>query len=291
MYKFEYPWVLLLIILVFICLFFCKEKRYGIYFPTADIFKNIVGGKQIFISVLKFLIPSLIIISLASPIKTGELLFDKNNGYEIALVLDASGSMERGNKFGIVKEIVADFIDKRQNDKLALNIFADFAYSVVPMTYDKKSLKILLKNINLGIAGRRNTALYEALFSVANLFKTSKAKEKIAILLTDGKNSVENIPLDEAIKNVKRYGIKVYTIGVGNGRSVNMNILQEIAKATGGKSFLADSKNTIKEVYKQINNLEKSEINAEKYAQKTYFFAYPLFLALFLSLLYFWRKN
>jgi hypothetical protein len=84
---------------------FLQRKTLWNLFPTADIFKNIVAAKK-FLSAFKILIPSLIIISLASPIKTGELLFDKNNGYEIALVLDASGSMERGNKFGIVKEIV-----------------------------------------------------------------------------------------------------------------------------------------------------------------------------------------
>jgi hypothetical protein len=89
---------------------------------------------------------------------------------------------------------------------------------------------------------------------------------------------------------VKRYGIKVYTIGVGNGRSVNMDILQEIAKATGGKSFLADSKNTIKEVYKQINNLEKSEINAEKYAQKLTFLPIHYFSIVFIFAIFLEKK-
>lgn len=291
MYKFEYPWVFVLLIIAIFCIIFCKEKRYSLYFPAIHIFQKVSRVRQIFQYFLKFMILTSLIFALASPIKTGELLFNKNDGYEIALVLDASGSMQRGNKFGIVKNIVKDFIDKRQNDKLALNIFADFAYSVVPMTYDKKTLKTLLKNINVGIAGQRDTALYEALFSVANLYKNSKAREKIAILLTDGKNSVENIPLDEAIKNVKRYGIKVYTIGVGSGRSINTAVLDEIAQKTGGKSFLATDTKALEKIYNQINSLEKSEIDINKYAQKTYYFAYPLVLALLLSLVYFWRKK
>jgi Ca-activated chloride channel family protein len=290
-YKLENLWVLALILPLVFCLFFCKERRFAIYFPAVFAFKNIHQTQQIFLNTLKFFIPILLIIALASPIKVGDLLFDKNKGYEIALVLDASGSMQNANKFKIVKEIVGDFIDTRKNDKLALNIFADFAYSVVPMTYDKKSLKTLLSNIEVGIAGRKRTALYEALFSVATLFKTSKAREKIAILLTDGINSVDNIPLEEAIKNVKRYNIKVYTIGVGRSRNLRVGVLEEIAKKTGGKSFIADSKIGIQKIYSQINALEKSEIEINKYAQKTYLFTYPLWMALLLSFIYFWRKN
>jgi Ca-activated chloride channel family protein len=291
MYSFEYPWALLLIGVVIVCSIFCKEKRNSIYFPTVLLFSKFRSASHAINTSIKFLIFSLLIIALASPIQTGELLFNKNDGYEIALVLDASGSMERGNKFGIVKEIVEDFIDKRKSDKLALNIFADFAYSVVPMTHDKNTLKVLLKNINVGIAGKRDTALYEALFSVANLYKNSKAREKIAILLTDGKNSVENIPLDEAIKNVKRYGIKVYTIGVGSGRSINTAVLDEIAKQTGGKSFLASDTQTLQQIYEQINSLEKSQIEIDKYAQKTYYFMYPLALAFVLMIVYFARRR
>jgi Ca-activated chloride channel family protein len=162
----------------------------------------------------------------------------KEKGYEISLILDASGSMIRFNKFDIVKDIVNRFIDERKHDKLAFSIFADFAYVAVPLTYDKKSIKRLLKHIEVGVAGTRHTALYEALFLSSNLFKTSKAREKIAILLTDGMNNVNTIPLDVAVNTARKYGIKVYTIGVGRaGLDFNPAVLEKIARETGGKYF------------------------------------------------------
>ncbi len=102
------------------------------------------------------------------------------------------------DKFAMVKEIVIDFAKKRKNDRLALSIFADFAYIAVPLTYDKDSLIELLKRLDVGVAGTSKTALNEALFLSNNIFKNSTAKQKIAILLTDGNNNVNNIPLDVA---------------------------------------------------------------------------------------------
>ena len=164
---------------------------------------------------LKFFTIIALTIALASPIQEDEVIVKNDKGYEISLILDASGSMQEYNKFGIVKAIVEDFIDKREHDKLALSIFADFAYVAVPLTYDKKSIKRLLSRLEVGIAGKQRTALYEALFLSSNLFKTSKSKEKIAILLTDGMDNTNTIPLDVAIKTAKKYNIKVYTVGIG----------------------------------------------------------------------------
>ena len=159
----------------------------------------------------------------------------------------------------------------------------------VPLTYDKKSIKRLLNRIDVGVVGER-TALYEALFLSANLFKNSKAKNKIAILLTDGENTVNSIPLDVAIKTVKKYGIKVYTIGVGGG-DYNPRVLQYIAKSSGGKFFEARSVDELKRVYETINKLEKSEFKAQKYVQKRYYFEYPLILALILLLALYTYRN
>ncbi|HHB93830.1 MAG TPA: VWA domain-containing protein, partial [Campylobacterales bacterium] len=222
-----------------------------------------------------------LVTALASPIKQDEVVNKSDKGYEISLILDASGSMQEYNKFDIVKGIVNDFIDKRKHDKLALSIFADFAYVAVPLTYDKKSIKRLLSRLEVGIAGKQRTALYEALFLSSNLFKTSKSKEKIAILLTDGMDNANTIPLDVAIKTAKKYSIKVYTIGVGRaGMDFNPAVLQKISKETGGKYFVGDSVEKLQNIYKTINKLEKSEIKADKYIKKSYYFQYFLALAL-----------
>ena len=241
---------------------------------------------------LKILAVIAMIIALASPVQEDEVVVKNDKGYEISLILDASGSMQEYNKFGIVKEIVEQFVDQRKHDKLALSIFADFAYVAVPLTYDKKSIKRLLSHIEVGIAGKQRTALNEALFLSSNLFKTSKSKEKVAILLTDGVDNTNTIPLEVAIKTAKKYGIKVYTVGVGNaGRDFDPSVLQRISNETGGKYFAANTIEKLKEIYQVINQLEKSEIKADRYVKKTYYFQYCLAFALLLLTSYFLLAN
>lgn len=291
MYSFEYPYVFLLLIMVAVCILFCKEKVRAIYFPHTELLSSLVRSKQMLLNLLRALILSLLIIGLSSPIKTEEIILDNSKGHEISLILDASGSMNRFDKFKTVKAIMIDFISKRKTDKLALSVFADFAYTVVPLTYDKKSVIKMLDNIEIGVAGRRKTALYEALFLSSKLFNNSKSKEKVAILLTDGKNNTDSVPLDMAIERAKDNKIKVYTVAVGDKKDYNADVLKYIANSTGAKFFSANSYESIQNIYKQINRLEKSEININKYDKKTYYFHYPLTLALVLLLIYFWRKN
>ena len=291
MYSFEYPYVFLLLIMAAVCILFCKEKVRAIYFPHTELLSSLVKSKQILLNLLRAFILSLLIIGLSSPVKTEEIILDNSKGHEISLILDASGSMNRFDKFKTVKAIMIDFISKRKTDKLALSVFADFAYTVVPLTYDKKSVIKMLDNIEIGVAGRRKTALYEALFLSSKLFNNSKSKERIAILLTDGKDNTDSVPLDMAIERAKDNKIKVYTVAVGDKKDYNAEVLKYIANSTGAKFFSANSYESIQNIYKQINQLEKSEININKYDKKTYYFHYPLTLALVLLLIYFWRKN
>ena len=291
-FTFEYPLVFLLFLLFFLCNKFCKPKGVSLYFPNMMMLEKASQKSRWFLNGLKILAFIFLVIALASPIQEDTVVVKNDKGYEISLILDASGSMSEYNKFGIVKEIVDDFVDQRKHDKLALSIFADFAYVAVPLTYDKKSIKRLLQRLEVGIAGRQKTALNEALFLSSNLFKTSKSKEKIAILLTDGMDNAESIPLEVAIKTAKKYAIKVYTVGVGNaGRDFNPAVLQQISKETGGKYFSANTIEKLKEIYGVINSLEKSEIKADKYVKKTYYFQYLLAFALLFLLSYFIVAN
>jgi Ca-activated chloride channel homolog len=246
---------------------------------------------MLLINSLKFLTVLSLVIALSSPIKENNIEIKNDKGYEISLILDASGSMQEANKFGIVKDIVTDFVNEREHDRLGLSIFADFAYVAIPLTYDKNSIKRLLSKIEVGIAGRQRTALNEALFLSSNLFKTSKSKNKIAILLTDGMDNTDTIPLDVAINTAKKYGIKVYTIGVGTPGDFNPAVLQEIAKQTDAKYFYADTIQGLKDIYSTINKLEKSEIKADKYVKKTYFYQYFLALAMLFFMAYFYMSN
>jgi len=288
---FEYPFVFLLLLLYFVCKKFCKQRNEQLIFPNMQIFKQISKKTFVFPLILEFLTVLFLTITLASPYTQDDVIIEKDKGYEISMILDASGSMKEYNKFGIVKEIVTEFVEMRKHDKLGLTIFADFSYVAIPLTYDKESIKRLLERIDVGIAGQRKTALYEALFMSSKLFKESKAKEKVAILLTDGVNNVENIPLDVAINTAKKYGIKVYVIGVGQRGEYDASVLQKIATQTEGKFFEANSIEKLKEIYSVINTLEKSEIKIDKYIKKSYYFQYPLALGLLLMFLYFLYRN
>ncbi|MEN8148066.1 MAG: VWA domain-containing protein [Campylobacterota bacterium] len=288
---FEYPYLFVLVALFFICENFCKAKRQRLILPNMPMLKKVAKKQSILINVLKLLMVVLLVTALASPIKEDEVVVQNDEGYEISLLLDASGSMEQYKKFDIVKDIVLDFLTKREHDKLGLTIFADFAYVAIPLTYDKKSISELLQKIDVGIAGKQRTALYEALFMSSKLFKESTSKHKIAILLTDGLDNAGTIPLDVAIKKAKKYDIKVYVIGVGSRGDFDPAVLNTIAKETGGKFYEASTGERIKEIYDEIDTLEKSEIKANKYVKKHYFYQYPLGAAIVVMFLYIFARG
>ena len=289
--EFEYPYAFVVFVVFLFCQVYCKAKVDSLFFPTIKFAKKIRSHNLLRDKIIKTLIAFFMVLSLASPIIKDEISLKDNKGYEISLIVDASGSMAENSKFSIVKEIVDDFLDKRVHDKIGLSVFADFAYVVVPLSYDKKSIKKILKMIEIGVAGSRRTALYEALYLSSNLFKNSKAKKKIVILLTDGKNNVENIPLEVAIKTIKRYGIKVYTIGVGTVGDFDSIVLKKIAQGSGGEFFSSDSKEGLEKIYDTIDKLEKSDIEVNKYVKKRYLFAYPLGFAIFLSMILLFRRH
>ena len=292
---FEFPKIIFVIGFFIVCESLCKMRLSSIYFPHVSQFvkKSMVHSKLLFI--LKWIAIVMMIIALMSPVKDEEIMLDPQQGYDIALVLDVSQSMSaqgfnpnnpRANRFDAVKEIVSDFIKKRKNDNLGLVVFGQYSFVASPLTYDQDILARVVDQLYIGMAGKY-TALYEALAQSVNLLKDSKAKSKIAILLTDGHNTPGGkIPLDIAIELAKKEGIKVYPIGIGARGEFNAQVLNTIAKETGGVAFAAQSAGQLKQIYKKIDELEKSEIERESYSYVKYYYMYPLFIA-FLSLLLF----
>jgi Ca-activated chloride channel family protein len=137
------------------------------------------------------------------------------------------------------------------------------------------------------------TALYESLAQGVNLLKTSKSKTKIAILLTDGFSTqgVDKIPLEVALDMAKKEGVKVYPIGIGMPNEYNQKVLVKIAEETGGVAFGASSATQLKEIYKKIDTLEKSEIKNESFTYMKYYYIYPLFLGFISLMLYIYLRN
>lgn len=290
---FLFPYVLLALFIYPICLYYCKEKAQSLYFSNMTMLKSATKNQGYILKLLRFLVFFFLVIALANPVKKDDLFNNEKDGYEISLIVDASGSMTENNKFTIAKEILSDFIHNRATDRLALSVFADFAYVAIPLTYDKTTFTYLLNLLEVGVAGAKQTALYEALYLSSNLFKESISKNKIAILLTDGMDNANTIPIEVAISVAKKYGIKVYTVGVGETGDFDALSLKQIADATKGKFYQATSKDELQKIYQEIDSLEKSKIQTDQLVKKTYLYQYPLDIAigLLFILLLINRKN
>ena len=298
---FEFPKILFVIVFFIVCEIFCKMRLPSIYFPHASQFmkSNIQASKLLFF--LKWIGIVMLILALMSPVKDEPYELAPKHGHEIALILDASGSMdERGfdrndpmqTRFDVVKKIVRDFIEKRKSDNIGLVVFGAYSFIASPLTYDEHILSRIVSQLQVGMAGKY-TALYEALAQGVNLLKMSKAKSKVAILLTDGYSTpqVDKIPLDVAIDLAKKEGVKVYPIGIGGPGEYNRAVLLKIAKETGGVAFGASSADELKAVYAKIDALEKSDIKNESFSYKHYYYFYPLFLGLLSLMLYIYLRN
>jgi len=231
-------------------------------------------------SYLKFAIITMLSIALASPVISHENNKQRTIGSDIAIILDASDSMQEDNRFKISKEIISNFIKKRTNDRISLSLFADQVYIASPLTHDKKSLLSILQYIKLGIAGNRKTSLYEAIYLSSKLFEPSDNTQKIAIVLTDGLNTTDTIPLQKALIRAKNNNIKIYTIGIGDDYSAD--ILKEISKQTDGKFFQTKNAKNLDNIYSQIDSLEKEHIVTDSKTNYDYLYIYPLSLALIL---------
>jgi Ca-activated chloride channel family protein len=298
---FEFPKLFFIIFLFIACETLCKMKLPSIYFPHASQFlkSSVSASKTLFF--LKWLGIIMMILALMSPVKDEPYELEPKKGHEIALILDASESMQsRGfdennpgaTRFDVVKDIVNDFIQKRKNDNIGLVVFGAYSFIVSPLTYDEHILSRIVSQLQIGMAGKY-TALYEALAQGVNLLKMSKSKSKVAILLTDGYSTagVDKIPLDVVLEMVKKEGIKVYPIGIGMPNEYNRAVLMKIAKESGGVAFGASSARELKEVYKKIDELEKSDIKNESFTYLKYYYVYPLFIALISLMFYIYLRN
>ncbi|MDQ7043472.1 MAG: VWA domain-containing protein [Sulfurimonas sp.] len=298
---FEYPYLFLIVVVFLICEFFCKMRLPSIYFPHASQFmqKGITTSKLPLF--LKWLGITMMILALSSPVKDEPYELEPKKGHEIAIIIDASQSMQaRGfdvnnpgiTRFDVVKLIVSDFIKNRKTDNMGLVVFGAYSFIASPLTYDENILARIVGQLQIGMAGKY-TALYESLAQGVNLLKMSESKSKIAILLTDGYSSpnVDKIPLDVALEMAKKEGVKVYPIGIGNRQEYNAAVLLKIAKETGGVAFGASNGDELKAVYDKIDELEKVEIKNETYTYLKYYYIYPLFIGFLALMFYIYLKN
>ena len=298
-FSFEYPLLLISILLFIVCAKFCKERSRAIFFPHVKTLMASRASSSSLLSVLKWIGITAAVIALASPVITKSYTNSKKEGRDIVLIIDSSDSMrQRGfdptdimrNKFDVVKEVVGDFIETRENDRIGMVTFADIAFIASPLTFEKKFLTDITKMQQMGMAGKR-TAINDAVVQSYNLLSKSKAKSKIAILLTDGIDNMSKIPFEEVKSMIEKRDIKLYAIGIGDERDYNGQYLKALADAGKGLAFGASDADSLNLVYEEIDKLEATKIDNKKIVQHTYLYIYPLFLAILSLLLFIYLRN
>ena len=193
-FSLQYPWVLALVVLFWICGKYCPARTQAIYFPHVRSLLSVHGHRSRWLEILKWIGILGLLLALSSPVITNEYKDIKKKGRDIMLIIDSSDSMrQRGfdpmdpykTKFDVVKEVVGDFIDQRKNDRIGLINFASVAFVASPLTFEKDFLRQILSMQELGIAGKK-TAINDALLQTYNILAKSDAKSKVAILLPTG---------------------------------------------------------------------------------------------------------
>ena len=295
-FVFEFPYILLLIIVFVVCSIFCKPKVQSYYMPHLNIYNEAGSISTSFISTLKWITIIFAIVALASPIKELNIVHKKSEGIDILLSLDTSGSMRQigfnaqdreQNRWDVVSDIVKEFIEQRKNDNIGIVVFGTSVMTASPLTYDKKAQMKIIDNLGIGVVGDK-TALIDSIATSINILSKRKSKTKIIIVLTDGEDTASTIPFQVVQKMAKKYNIKIYTIGIGEP---NRLLLNEISKSSDAKSFIANSKDNLKDIYEHINKLEKSEIEQNKIVIKEYYFFFPLFISFLSLVIFIFLKN
>tara|TARA_B110000003_G_scaffold268305_1_gene297637 strand:- start:41335 stop:42330 length:996 start_codon:yes stop_codon:yes gene_type:complete len=271
------------------------------------------NGKFI-IFLLRSLALCFIIIGFARPQSSSSWQDSTTMGIDIIISMDISGSMLaqdlKPDRLEASKNVALDFISARPNDRMGLVIFSGESFTQCPLTTDHQVLQNLFKDVKSGMI-EDGTAIGMGLATSVNRLKDSQAISKVVILLTDGVNNKGSIPPLTAAKIAQKFGIRVYTIGVGTegfapypfktpfGTTVYQDVevqidektLQDIATTTNGKYFRATSNKALKEIYLEIDELERSKIDVKEFSKKNEGFRLLILIALSLLLIEFYCKK
>jgi len=291
-------WLLLLLPIIVVGYMQFKNEQY----PTLKISQWVSKPELIswkarlrpYLFVLRMLALAGLIVALARPRSAEKSNFSSfKNGIDIVIASDVSGSMMatdlKPNRLEAVKNVAANFIKNRPNDRIGLVVYAGESYTRTPVTSDKLMVLQSLAEVQYnGFALQDGTAIGLGLATAINRLKESPTKSKVIILLTDGVNNAGSLDPITAAEIAKEYGIKVYTIGVGTNGIANFpiakdaagnlvfqpqkveideSLMKQIAAITKGKYFRANSNEKLEAIYKEIDALEKSIIKEEKHIQ------------------------
>lgn len=292
-----YNWYYLLLLILIPLFYFLKAKKYisisstVFCFSDSDILAKLPSSwkvkylrKHFHLMMLVF---ALIIIAMARPQYGSKVIEQTTHGVDIMLAVDVSGSMlaedfQPQNRLNVAKEVLKEFLLKRTHDRMGLVIFAGDSYLQVPLTMDKSLLVELVGSLKTGMI-KDGTAVGMAIATSVSRLKKSDAKSKIIVLLTDGDNNSGTIDPETAAKVASAMEVKIYSIGIGKpgnepvpfphpqyGKimakiTMNEDLLKSVSSISEGRYFRAENAKQLKEVYKIIDSLERSEINIKEY--------------------------
>ena len=316
MFRFAYPWMLLLLLLVPLAAWYAHRRRpRSVAFSSLDLLLGAgleaSAWKRHGTLALRLLVLTLVVLAIARP-QTGRAKHTTySEGIDIMLVLDTSGSMqaqdfEPKNRLFVAKEVVKEFIARRTQDRIGMVVFAADALTQCPLTLDHTLLSRLVDAVDFGMLDD-GTAIGVALATACNRLRGSEAKSKVIVLLTDGQNNAGMVDPTTAARVAASLGLRVYTIGVGTrgrapipiddpvfGRrliSVEVDIdettLRRIADLTGGAYFRATDRQELVDIYHRIDELEKSKVASEtfvEYSERFVWFILPALGLLVLEL-------
>lgn len=296
----EYLFLLLLLI-PYIIWYILKRKKSEATLQVSDtrVYAHAPKSYKLYLLhapfILRLIAIIMVIIVLARPQTTNNWQNTEVEGIDIMLVMDVSTSMLaedlKPNRLEAAKEVASEFINGRPNDNIGLTIFAGESFTQCPLTVDHSVLLNLFNNISCDIAQKGlikdGTAIGMGIANAVTRLKDSKAKSKVIILLTDGTNNMGDISPLTAAEIAKSFGIRIYTIGVGtNGMApypyptvagiqyvqmpveIDESTLTQIAGTANGNYFRATSNSKLKEVYHEIDKLEKTKLNVKEYSKR-----------------------
>ena len=251
----------------------------------------------------------LLLTAAARPLYIGDAITLPAEGRDLMLAVDVSGSMEqedlelRGqpvDRLTATKDVLNDFIGRRTGDRQGLILFGSQAYLQTPLTFDHKTLQQLLNEAQIGVAGQK-TAIGDAIGLALKRLKDRPTESKVLVLLTDGQQTAGAIMPDKAAELAAQKGLKIYTIGLGADRmqvpgffgprtvnpsaDLNEPMLKQIAAVTGGMYFRAKDTDSLREIYKELDQLEPVESDSTTFRPVKSLFYIPLGAALALSFL------
>lgn len=307
MWRLEYPWLLALLPVGWMAYRFLPpyvQRRGAVRIPFFESVAQAVGQSPQRPGVrrdwpqtcLNVLVWVLLVLALARPERVDPPLEHREPVRDMLLALDISQSMEttdfvdaagqRTDRLSAVKAVVADFIAKRQDDRIGLIVFGTAAYPQAPLTQDHASLLLLLDQVSTGMAGP-NTAIGDAIGIAIKQFEHATERDKVLILLSDGSDTGSAVPPDRAADMAAQRHITVHTIGIGDPNAtgdakVDFDLLQRIAQTTGGQFFKAQDRAALQQVYATLDRITPHEVRQFRHQPKQDFFWIPLGLAILL---------